>query len=116
MIFRDVFGVEKESISPSDISQKWQNLFEKSNSSLVVTMRNQGAMCLTPEGQVIFQPVEKVRKVVDRTGGGDAFDAGFLNVLLQKGSVSDALKSGLNLAAKVIQYQSSIPVEVTRLI
>ena len=110
------FGVTGSSLSPYEISECWLTLYGDSKTSLVVTLGQQGAMWVTPEGNVLEVSAEKVERVVDRTGGGDAFDAGFLNAYLQEVNASQVLKAGLTLAAKVIQYPSSTPMEVLEIL
>lgn len=57
---------------------------------LVVLKRGeQGAEAFTREHNVA-EPARPVPRVVDSVGAGDAFDAGFLSVLLQESSVQEA--------------------------
>lgn len=48
-------------------------------------------------------PAEPVEKVVDTTGAGDFFAAGFLSALINGASLEDCLRRGGQLSAKVIQ-------------
>jgi ribokinase len=77
---------------------------------LIVTQGSDGAMALgsTEEtGHPAF-PVN----VVDRTGGGDAFNAGFLYGLARALPLRTCLRLGLSLAAQVIAKQGARPQSV----
>lgn len=55
-----------------------------------------------------FIPAQKVDKVRDTTAAGDSFNAGFLSVYLQQGSLEEACYAGHKVAATVIQHQGAI--------
>ena len=58
--------------------------------SLVVLKQGEtGATAWTPERNVVA-PAHSIARVVDSVGAGDAFDAGFLSVLLEEDSVREA--------------------------
>lgn len=52
-----------------------------------------------------FPPAENV---VDTTAAGDSFSAGFLAGLIQSGSIATAMKSGHDLASKVVGVRGAI--------
>ena len=68
--------------------------------TVVVTLAGTGAEAYF-KGRRFFCAAKKV-KVVDRTGGGDAFDAGFLSAWLDRHPVDDCLRCGLESAAIII--------------
>jgi sugar/nucleoside kinase (ribokinase family) len=74
---------------------------------LVVTWGGRGAGAYSGEGKW-FAPAPPVT-VVDRTGGGDAFDAGFLSAWAEARSFEACLRRGLHLAAHVIAHAGSRP-------
>lgn len=78
--------------------------------NLVVTLGARGAIVVTAEDEY-FVPVQPVA-VVDRTGGGDAFDAGFLWAWGQGCAWPDALRSALRLAVEVITRPGARPGDV----
>ena len=45
----------------------------------------------------------KVNKVLDLTGAGDLFSAGFLKEYLDKSNIKKCLQTGSKLASKIIQ-------------
>ena len=69
---------------------------------LVVTMGERGSRAITANAE-FYQPAFKV-KVVDTTGAGDAFSAGFLYALLKGKDVDECLKVGNFVASYNIQH------------
>ncbi len=70
---------------------------------LVVTRSEQGAMALVGDERVEV-PAEPIAKLVDTTGAGDSFAAGFLHGQAQGRSVKDSLRLGALCAAEIIQH------------
>jgi sugar/nucleoside kinase (ribokinase family) len=70
------------------------------NVTVVVTLADIGAAAHV-KGRRHFYGASKV-EVVDRTGGGDAFDAGFLSAWLDRRPLDECLKCGLESAAAII--------------
>jgi sugar/nucleoside kinase (ribokinase family) len=68
----------------------------------VLTMGEKG--CIVFENNKnIFTPAYKVKEIVDTTGAGDAFAAGFLAGLLKGSDAEECSKLGHKIAAEVIQ-------------
>ncbi len=88
--------------------EKWKELSDK---ILIVTKGKEGASVISRE-LVISVRAEMVQ-VVDRTGGGDAFNAGFILGYIQTSDWKSALESGLNLAQQVINHAGTRPAEVS---
>jgi sugar/nucleoside kinase (ribokinase family) len=81
----------------------------KHDVTVVVTLGEAGAEAYF-RGDRFFCKAQQVN-VVDRTGGGDAFDAGFLDAWLNRSAVHACLERGLRSAAIVLgqigpQYRS----------
>ena len=53
--------------------------------------------------EVVECDSQKDLKIIDLTGAGDLFAAGFLHGYINKMSVRDSLKKGTEMASKVIQ-------------
>jgi len=67
-----------------------------------------GALALTPDG-IIEEPVFPVERVVDATGAGDLFAAGFLFGLTSGRGVRDSLRLGALAAAEIISHVGARP-------
>lgn len=73
----------------------------------VALTRSAEGCLVTQGGAPIAVPAEPVEKVVDSTGAGDAFAAGFLGQLAQGDGIEDAAKAGATLAARVISHRGA---------
>ena len=75
---------------------------------LVVTRGEHGALA-TRAGERVDIPAEPVREVVDTTGAGDLFAAGFLFGHTRGRSLDQSLKLGAIAAAEVIEHYGARP-------
>lgn len=69
---------------------------------IVVTDGARGAYVYSG-GAVFYEDALSVTKVVDTTGAGDAFSAGFITGYLKSNNVQTALHEGNKLGAKIVQ-------------
>ena len=76
--------------------------------TLVVTRSEDGALAIR-NGERADVPAEPVRQVVDTTGAGDLFAAGFLVGYARGKSLEDSLRLGAIAAAEVIQHYGARP-------
>jgi sugar/nucleoside kinase (ribokinase family) len=76
--------------------------------TLVVTRHEHGALA-TRDGQRADVPSEPIRELVDTTGAGDLFAAGFLTGEARGLSLERSLKLGAIAAAEVIQHYGARP-------
>jgi sugar/nucleoside kinase (ribokinase family) len=76
--------------------------FKAFGKKVVMTSGAEGAFYFFNE-EVNHQSVEKVENVIDTTGAGDNFAAGFLDFYLSGKTVDEALKNGNTRAVEVIQ-------------
>ena len=70
---------------------------------LVVTRGEHGAIAVSG-GQIVSVAAEPVTRVVDTTGAGDLFAAGFLHGQAQDLSVAESLRLGAICAAEIISH------------
>lgn len=95
----------------SDPLSRWRQRFQDSVTSLVVTQGERGAVCQR-QAQTTHAEAE-CAEVVDRTGGGDAFDAGYLHGAHGNLDTQACLQSGLKLAALAISHLGATPPQVS---
>lgn len=91
---------------PGDVASAAAVVAAASGGRVVVTQGARGAGAWDPADGWCFRPTRAVT-VVDRTGGGDAFDAGYLLRWLDGAPPEACLDAGLALAAEVVQRQGT---------
>jgi fructokinase len=69
---------------------------------VVVTRGEKGAVAVHGE-EIIETGIQKNLKVLDLTGAGDLFAAGFLHGYINKLSIKESLKKGTEMSSKIIQ-------------
>ena len=75
----------------------------------VVTIGAEGCLIVTPDG-VLREPAMPVDTVLDTTGAGDLFAAGFLYGHTRQLSLSDCARLGAIAAAEVISHVGPRPL------
>ncbi len=105
--YSTLMKTDKLKLSPSFIVQTSNKLFELGIRVLIVTLGSKGAFMQT-EDNFDAIPAIKIEAVVDTTGAGDAFSAGFVYGFLQNLSfdferLKNDVKIGHYIAGKCIQ-------------
>ena len=78
------------------------NFSKELNKLIVITRGEKGAIAI--QNNKIFEcDINKNLKIMDLTGAGDLFAAGFLHGYINKLSIDESLKKGTELSTKVIQ-------------
>jgi sugar/nucleoside kinase (ribokinase family) len=72
------------------------------NKTLVVTRSDKGSIAIN-QNELIECESQKNLKIVDLTGAGDLFAAGFLHGHINKLSIRQSLEKGTEMASKIIQ-------------
>ena len=75
---------------------------KKLNKTLVITRSDKGSVAINQD-EVIECQSQNNLKIVDLTGAGDLFAAGFLHGYLNKKTIKESLSKGTEMASKVIQ-------------
>ncbi|MFX1374934.1 MAG: carbohydrate kinase family protein [Promethearchaeota archaeon] len=79
------------------IRKNAMKLFSLGIKAVIVTKGNKGALMMTNENSELIPPI-KINKVIDTTGAGDAFSAGFIYGFIQNPSFEfEALKHNVKL-------------------
>ena len=78
------------------------NFSKQLNKLVVVTRGEKGAVAILGE-KVIESGIQQNLKILDLTGAGDLFAAGFLHGYVNKLSIEESLEKGTNMSSKVIQ-------------
>jgi fructokinase len=75
----------------------------KNINKLIIITRSENGSVAVSNNEITNCESVKVEKVLDLTGAGDLFAAGFLKEYLDKSNIKKCLHTGSNLAAQVIQ-------------
>ena len=78
------------------------NFSKKLNKLIVITRGEKGAVAINGD-EVVENGIQKNLKIVDLTGAGDLFAAGFLHGYINKLSTKECLEKGTEMSSKVIQ-------------
>ena len=99
-----IFTNEQEILSLIDsISFKDVINFSKELKKLIVITRSDKGSVAINGSEVIECNSQKNLKIVDLTGAGDLFAAGFLNGYINNKTIKESLENGTEMASKVIQ-------------
>ena len=75
---------------------------KKLNKLIVITRGEKGSIAIN-DNEVVENDIQKNLKIVDLTGAGDLFAAGFLHAYINKLSTKECLIKGTEMSSKVIQ-------------
>ncbi len=78
------------------------NFSKQLNKLMIVTRGEKGAVAVNGD-EVVESNIQKNLKIVDLTGAGDLFAAGFLHGYINKLSTQECLQKGTEMSSKVIQ-------------
>jgi fructokinase len=78
------------------------NELKNINKLIIITRSENGSVAIL-NNEIINCDSIKVEKILDLTGAGDLFAAGFLKEYLDKSNIKKCLQTGSDLAAKIIQ-------------
>jgi fructokinase len=78
------------------------NFSKQLNKLIIVTRGEKGAVAIDGE-EIVESGIQKNLKIVDLTGAGDLFAAGFLHGYINKLTTKECLEKGTELSSRVIQ-------------
>ena len=98
------FANEQEFVSLIDAKNfdEVVSFSKQMNKLVVITRGEKGAIAIQGE-EIVECDIHKDLKIVDLTGAGDLFAAGFLHGYVNKLSVKESLEKGTEMSSKVIQ-------------
>ena len=97
----DVFfpnEVELRALSRCDDPEEAVRRLQSGSTKVIAKLGAEGAMAIDGDGRVVRVPAPRV-EVVDTTGAGDSFDAGFLHAWLGGAALADSLRLGVACGA-----------------
>ena len=78
------------------------NFSKQVNKLIIITRGEKGAVAIN-NNEIVESGIQKNLKIVDLTGAGDLFAAGFLHGYINKLSTKECLEKGTEMSSKVIQ-------------
>ena len=99
-----IFSNEQEILSLTD-SKSFDDVISFSKEfkkEIIITRGEKGAVSIT-NNEVISCSAKKDLKIIDLTGAGDLFAAGYLHGYINKLSTKECLEKGTELSSKIIQ-------------
>ncbi|MFX1388912.1 MAG: carbohydrate kinase family protein [Promethearchaeota archaeon] len=105
--FLSLYNLSEKDLNSQLIMEKSQFFFNLGIQIVIVTLGKDGAFVLNRQMSEIIRPIE-IDQVIDTTGAGDAFSAGFIygfinNISLNLREIISDVKVGNYLAGKCIQ-------------
>ena len=99
-----IFANEQEMISLINAKNFDEviNFCKKQKKLFVITRGSKGAISIK-NNEIIECPAKKKLNIIDLTGAGDLFAAGYLHGYINKMSVKESLNLGTELSSKIIQ-------------
>jgi len=99
-----VFANEQEILSLTD-SKNFEEVvsFSKQLGKLIVLTRGEKGSIAIQKNEIVECSAKKNLKIVDLTGAGDLFAAGFLHGYINNLSLKNSLKKGTQMSSKIIQ-------------
>ena len=97
-----------ESALPTEAASIGATALARGATYAVVTLGERGSEAFGPEGAHLHQPAVPV-EVVDTTGAGDSFIAGYISVFLSGGDLAAAMAAGAGWAARTCQHVGGFP-------
>lgn len=82
--------------------------YKDTSVSELILKRGADDTIIITQGEEVRVPVPPVKNIVDTTGAGDTFNAGFLAARLNGASVTDAAKQGNRCAGIIIRHRGGV--------
>lgn len=106
--YLDVLLINKKELKKIMPSDNLNSLFKHGLHTLVVKLGEKGAIAYSSSGICIHGYTTPIKKPVDSTGAGDAFDAFFNAKFIESKDIAQALRYGVAAGALKIGYRGSM--------
>lgn len=103
LIQNDLDIVFANEFEAKEFGENHLELFSKNKKLLAIVTKSEKGCVIIKDSNSVEVQTKPVKKVVDTTGAGDMFAAGFLSEILAEKSEIDAAKKANELAGKIIQ-------------
>ena len=101
----DITFANEQEIKSLIVAKDFQEVIDFSkqlNKLIIITRGEKGAVAIQGD-EIVETGILKNLKILDLTGAGDLFAAGFLHGYVNKFSIKESLKKGTEMSSKVIQ-------------
>jgi fructokinase len=102
-----IFANENEAVelveAKNFADEKLRKFFDDMPEKIFVVTRSENGCAIFHKGKIIEIPAAKIAEIIDSTGAGDAFAAGFLNKFIENEALQNCGEFGNELAGKIIQ-------------
>jgi len=99
------------SATQSALIDELEAIARRAGRLFIVTLGSQGSLALGGRRRIVA-PAVAVREVVDTTGAGDSFAAGFLSLYARSRDVAASLARGADAAARTIGQVGAFPAKL----
>ncbi len=105
-----LFANELEAMSLYRV-ETFEDALQRAGRDVMLTLmtRSERGAVVALNGQRIVEPAESVQKVMDETGAGDMYAAGFIYAWLQSADLHTAIRFGSFAAAEIISLSGARP-------
>lgn len=95
-----LFANEAEAL---ELAENYQEIFQKNSKLIAAITKSEQGCTIINNGEILTKSTVKVEKLLDTTGAGDCFAAGFLYGLIHGYDLEKCASSGNLLAGQIIQ-------------
>jgi fructoselysine 6-kinase len=112
--YTEAFDIGFVSLSemPAESIDQVEAVARASDRTIIATLGGRGSVALSRRARVECAALP-VADVVDTTGAGDTFAAGFLSVFARGGSIADSLARGTREASRTIAHTGAFEAELS---
>jgi fructokinase len=99
-----VFANEQEIMSLLNIKkiEEAVSFAKELKKEIIITRGSNGSLAIS-KGEIVEQDSQNNLKILDLTGAGDLFAAGYLHGRINSLSIKESLEEGTNLSSKIIE-------------